>query len=248
MAAAQSFSFVPTLAPVGTLTIKAPPGCEVFWEGVSLGEVPADGFLRVAAIPPGAYQVFVRRPGFVSEGRRISVDVGEQTLAFSLKPIPVLRDDSEAPPQHPIAPPPVATTPGLPVESTSAVPPTAAQPKVTLESAVEEKSSQIKESPPTPLFWSVLVICALLAALFRFLWSQRKLPKSSTLNAPRDPRADRHDSFGESATQSWPAPPAFLEDLRRREEMSERGMASGSPKPSGKTIDLDGDDVRAVEE
>ncbi len=234
----------------GSLTITARPGCEVFWEGVGLGKVTADGSLRVTRIPPGTYRVSVQMPGFIPEERRVSIGQDDQTIAFNLKSLPVaVAKDAPAQVQDRGTPQPRTAGPTPPAALSPPSPGDPAQPSLPPTAAsLEERSSQIQDTLQTPLFWSMAVTCALLAALFRFLWSQRKLPKGPVVASGKESTKSVFSSARESGVDSWPAPPAFLEDLKRREKLFRHGNKSAPEKASDEPIELGRDDVRAVEE
>jgi len=76
LATALSAQSPPELA---NLRVLSQPGVNVVWEGVLLGEVDDSGALLVERIPPGAYTIVLRKPGFRERTLEVTVMGGRTT-------------------------------------------------------------------------------------------------------------------------------------------------------------------------
>ena len=69
----------------GQLNLVSQPGVEVFWEGVSLGETDDAGLLVIEGIPPGTYEVALRKSGYRNRTSRVEVTAGQRSLRLMLQ-------------------------------------------------------------------------------------------------------------------------------------------------------------------
>ena len=88
----------------GSLRIQSTPGTEVIWEGVSLDETDANGILTVTNVPPGRFNLVLKKSGFTSQKRVVEIAAGK-TVTLSA---PLSAGESVLPPvsRHAAAPTP----------------------------------------------------------------------------------------------------------------------------------------------
>lgn len=79
----------------GQLNMISQPAVEVVWEGVSLGLTDAAGLLVVEGIPPGRYELLLRKPGYRDRTSQVQVAAGTQSIQMRLGSIPPLRQRPE---------------------------------------------------------------------------------------------------------------------------------------------------------
>ena len=222
----------------GILRIHSQPGTEVVWEGVSLGNTDTAGSLTVSDIPPGTFTLALRKKGFhefqtsvtIAAGETISVD-RELRPAVSLLPLP----STERPSQG-----------GRPTGNR------AESVRSDQDSRLAPKQGSLPAwpaaSPPAPAktatavpIWPFVLGGALVILVF---WLSRRLKPAAFSRAP----ALLADSDVLPQHQPAERTAAFLSDLKKREELLERGVEIVPERAKGPVIDLDSGSVREVEE
>lgn len=234
---------VASLSTSGILSVETEPGAQVVWEGVALGLADERGLMEIQDIPPGAYSLTVSKRGFSPLQKRIEVHAGRQSVSFRLAAPPPARSQSRLVK--------VNTAPaGLSVVEAASAPPLEAQPLSPAETDAESKvrrSSQIDQGPgsETPLIW-VLLVAAVMAVVLT--WFLRRPRHAFPPLGPERPVPSRPQAGGDAGNAPAGSSAAFLDDLRRREAMAEKGVVALARDDQESAIELDKTAVRHVEE
>jgi len=226
----------------GTLRIHSQPGTEVVWEGVSLGSTDAGGLLTVSEIPPGTFTLALRKAGFREFQKSVTITGGDTTsLEAALQP-------AGPPPSIKTSPPTKATAPRKRAEP----------PRSDQDNRLNELLKSEPKQGPLPVWpaasrpapestgigvpiWPFLLGGTLLIVV---LWLSRKLKPAAFSRSP----ALLADSELLERAHSPEKTAAFLNDLKKREELLEQGVEIVPDKRKGPVIDLDSGSVREVEE
>lgn len=228
----------------GTLRVHSQPGAEVVWEGVSLGNTDTSGSLSVSDIPPGTFNLVLRKTGFRQFQTAVTIAGGKTTsLEAELRPA-----------GSPVPPPPVTKeSRAKPAAGKRAEPVTSDQDNrlnALLKSAPTQGPLPVwpAASRPAPEktatgvpIWPFALGGALLVLVF---WLSRKLKPAAFTRAP----ALLADSDVLPPAHTPERTAAFLSDLKKREELLEQGVEIVPDRVRGPVIDLDSGSVREVEE
>lgn len=232
------FAFLPQLAD-SALTVVAEPDSLVVWDGVELGRTDSRGRLEIGQIPLGEYEIEVSKPGFLPARLRIEVSSGHRELNLSMVPVRPLPPPPERPPPSPLQAAARVVKDSQPAPAVIESPPDRRQ---------ETRVSQVADGRLLDMPWGlILPPVVLLAGLLLWLVRNYGLRRPYAADGPASP--EFHDSFAED-----PVAPAhgssisFLDDLRRREAMAERGFHVPPQEDGATAIDLDEDDVRSFED
>lgn len=202
--------------PAAVLQIRSHPGVEVLWEGVVLGETDSEGLLVIEDIPAGDYRLALK----ASEGSRrelqVSVSPGEnKVLELPLGP-------AETPSAEASLNRRTTSSPDEPVGRPDNQP----------------GSAQQGMSPPLPPARIALVLVALAGTVLIYvLWrkaagrERSQAFGSETLNPAPDNRGV--PLFEVESPDLDVGSPAFLDDLKRREQnlesLDEQNLAPATP-------------------
>ncbi len=228
----------------GTLRIHSQPGAEVVWEGVSLGNTDTSGSLTVSDIPPGTFNLVLRKTGFRQFQTSVTVAAGKTTSL-----------EAELQPAGPL-PLPSITKPSQ--DRT----PTGKRAEPVSSDQDNRLNALLKSAPPQgPLpvwpaasrpapekaaigvpIWPFALGGALLVVVF---WLSRKLKPAAF---SRSPAVLADDSDVLQPPHPTERTAAFLSDLKKREELLEQGVEIMPDRVKGPVIDLDSGSVREVEE
>ncbi len=222
----------------GTLRIHSQPYAEVVWEGVALGRTDTDGVLTVSDIPPGTFRLAVRKTGFSEFQTTVTVAGGQMSfLEAELRP-----------------PPPIKTPKGKPAGPGKRAEPVSSGHENLLNELLKSKPTQgplpvwPAASRPAPEasangipVWPFVLGGAVIVLVF---WLSRKMKPAALSRSPA--LLDDSDLLQRAHTPEKAA--AFLSDLKKREELLERGVEIVPDRAKGSVIDLDSQSVREVEE
>ncbi len=227
----------------GTLRVHSQPGAEVVWEGVSLGDIDTSGRLSVSDIPPGTFNLVLRKTGFRQFQTAVTIAAGKtMSLEAELQPAGPLPLPSITKPSQDKAPTGKRAEPVTSHQDNrlnallKSAPPPGPLPVWPAASRPAPEETAIG----VPI-WPFALGGALLVLVF---WLSRKLKpaaftRSPTLLADADVPQPAHTPERTAA---------FLSDLKKREELLEQGVEIMPDRVRGPVIDLDSGSVREVEE
>lgn len=233
-------------APTGALRIRTQPDVRVIWDGTPLGSTDQAGAMRIDGIPPGQYQVQLRRDGYEPIDATVAIGAGESTLEFQLQslvatPEPpavvsgAARDAGKTPRseetsgEEPVQLPAVAPAPvPEPAQANSPPPQSASRPESTRAASVQTQSARQApsgsgdEAIHQPWLLSVYVALGLLlAGLGVHRVYRRTRPRGILLQGSAGP-------FRTSSSQSdGTGRPSFFEELKRREVALDQFVDTG---------------------
>ncbi|RPI21862.1 MAG: PEGA domain-containing protein [Acidobacteria bacterium] len=235
-----------TGADNGTLRIQSEPGAEVLWEGVSLEATDLKGLLTVSDIPPGKFELVLRKPGFREYRTSVTILAGETSvLSVRLHPVtgrPAPGAEKKPPPDRaPTASPkraePAPSDQGNKLsqllESAPKRGPVPVWPASSPAVPVEKRS----EIPVWPFILGITVLAVV-------LWFARRIKRVALAPSP----ALLDDSEVPEPARTAERTAAFLNDLKKREELLEQGVEIIPARTVKPVIDLDSASVREVED
>lgn len=131
----------------GQLNIVSQPGVEVMWDGHPVGKTDAAGLLVIRRIPPGFYELVLRKAGHQEQTAQVEVSSGGQSVRIELPsiggsrlPSPPTRSSAKRrePAAEPVAP---AVIPDPPAKREPWTPPEERESEPRSESAAPAESS-----------------------------------------------------------------------------------------------------------
>ncbi len=250
-AAAASFAALLSLSALraeslGVLEIRSLPEVDVVWEGVFLGQTDTRGLLAVEGIPFGDYSVTFRKAGYRDSTPRIDVNRGEKTV-FLLQmeteiPEPMAVPESLAGPGWETNPTGAATEPRnvAPEPGTLAPEPLVPAP---VQPLAQRQASATERAPIIGSPW-LLLAAALGGAALAFTIRRRKRPKVAPVPETPQPIPVTGLTAKQKRTDWRATDPAFLEDLKRREQALDHRPP---PWSEDEVIDVEATEIRHAE-
>jgi len=227
------------MSPVekGVLRIQSEPRAEVIWEGVRVGWTDSTGILTIRDVPTGVFSITLSKPGFKEFTTRVEVIADEKAVVVKLEP---LEEEGRT-----------IKNPDVPVQLLSKPPPSLRErrPGSRQPAGPAPSDGQSRRTPTASIY--VLALVLLVAAIFCYgKYRARAVPLPAAIQVPRYADAfGSAEASGAQPSDAWEDPPQdFLEDLQKREKMSQHTVEVKLNRRPVRVIDIDPVDVEQIEE
>ncbi len=239
-------------APAGSLQLEAPPGVSVTWDEAALGQVGQSGIMRLEEIPPGDYLLRLTLDGQLVFSRQVVVRPGTQRLRAVLDLAEPESRDSETSagqrrPDSALGPRQESAQEAGEAGRVDEFepPPQRAVP----ESGVEQRASSMADPKSNPGWFAIVAVAFGVLAVLWF-WRRTLVAEhmAAAATKPLSPGGEVPPAGHDVAvlpvirlpTSDRRPRSTFLDDLRRREEETDRpSRAPLNDRALGGTLEVE---------
>lgn len=211
------------------------PGAKFYLDGNFVDLTDANGNLKMEGFPSGSFRYSVRKEGYHAADGSFTIAEGEaKTIEVTLKPVEGPRKTSNPSPRTQAArrEEKAATRTAAPADATPSAPPAFVTEAKPTSPPVQHPVQRHVEEYSSPVVWLLGVVLAIGTALALTVWNLRQKKNRLKPGLPFEaPILSTDEPLAEGAPQtSATAPPEFLEELKRREEMMKAGIVETRPR------------------